>query len=230
MTASRSSLDAAERTFRRLGATVAFLALAAALIGIGRGLGRPSARQPGRPQLAHGPGSLAAATAGFLGASAFLWRPLPIAPGPRARALASGVGSVALLSGLGLYLAGRAALGPAYNVSSTFGARLYRDQRLVTSGPYAVVRHPMYAGLMIAAVGALLLYRTWTTLTFVTALPALVIRARREDEALADRFRAEWAEYRDRVPAWIPRWPPIRGVARPATAPAIEARRGPGRR
>lgn len=148
---------------------------------------------------------LAAATAGFLGASALLWSDLPIAPGPRARALAVGVGATALLAGLGLYLAGMAALGPAYDVSSTFGARLYEGQRLVTSGPYAVVRHPMYVGLAIAAVGALLLYRTWTTLVYAAALPVLAVRARREDVALADAFGSDWVAYRDRVPAWIPR-------------------------
>ena len=184
---------------------VAVVALGAALAGVGRGLQRPAAGQAGRPSVVLGPDALAAATAGFLFASAILWRSLPIALGPRARSLAAVVGGAALLSGLGLYLAGMAALGPAYNVSTTFGARLYRDQRLVTSGPYAIVRHPMYVGLMIAAVGALLLYRTWTTLTLVAALPVLVARARREDEVLADRFGAEWEAYRARVSAWIPR-------------------------
>ena len=134
-----------------------------------------------------------------------MWRRLPLEVGLRARALAAGAGGAGLLSGLGLYLAGLAALGSSYNVSSTFGARLYRDQRLVVSGPYAVVRHPMYAGLTIAAVGGLFLYRTWTTLAFVAALPVLVVRARREDEVLAQQFGAQWRAYRDRVPGWIPR-------------------------
>ena len=192
------------RALRCLGGMVAVVALGAALAGIGRGLRRPVAGQAGRPGVVLGPDALAAATAGFLFASAILWRSLPIALGPRARSLAAVVGGAALLSGLGLYLAGMAALGPAYNVSSTFGARLYRDQRLVTSGPYAIVRHPMYVGLMIAAAGALFLYRTWTTLAFVAALPVLVARARREDEVLADRFAAEWEAYRARVSAWIP--------------------------
>lgn len=149
--------------------------------------------------------ALAAATAGFLGASAILWRPLPVAPGVGGRALAAGTGATALLAGLGLYLAGMAALGPAYDVSSTFGARLHEGQRLITAGPYAVVRHPMYVGLAIAAVGALLLYRTRTTLAYVAALPVLAVRARREDVALADAFGPDWVTYRDRVPAWIPR-------------------------
>lgn len=98
-----------------------------------------------------------------------------------------------------------AALGPAYDVSSASGAPLHRDQRLVTTGPYALVRHPMYTGLAIAAVGGLLLYRTWTTVLFVGLLPVLIARARREEGALAERFGSAWASYCDRVPAWLPR-------------------------
>jgi protein-S-isoprenylcysteine O-methyltransferase Ste14 len=62
----------------------------------------------------------------------------------------------------------------------------------------------MYVGLALAAIGALLLYRTWTTLAFVAMLPVLVARARREEESLAERFGARWDSYRRRVPAWIP--------------------------
>ncbi|MFZ5854425.1 MAG: methyltransferase family protein [Chloroflexota bacterium] len=149
--------------------------------------------------------ALIAATAGFVGLSATLWRPLPIALGVPARALAAGAEAASMLGGLGLYLAGMAALGPAYDVSSEFGARVHEGQRLVTSGPYAVVRHPMYLGLAITAVSGLLLYRTWTTLADVAALPVLVVRARREDEVLAEAFGHDWATYRDRVSEWIPR-------------------------
>jgi len=201
---ARSSLDWVERALRSLGALAALAALVAALVGIASGRRGPRAESAGGPDVGE-PASLAAATAGFLGASAILWRPLPIAVGVRARALAAGTGAAAMLGGLGLYLAGMAALGPAYDVSSTLGARLHEGQRLVTSGPYAVVRHPMYLGLAIAAVGGLLLYRTWTSLVYVAALPVLVVRARREDETMADAFGPAWAAYRAGVPAWIPR-------------------------
>ena len=63
----------------------------------------------------------------------------------------------------------------------------------------------MYLGLAITAVSGLLLYRTWTTLADVAALPVLVVRARREDEVLAEAFGHDWATYRDRVSEWIPR-------------------------
>jgi len=63
----------------------------------------------------------------------------------------------------------------------------------------------MYVGLMLASVGGLLLYRTWTALWLVVQLPVLVVRAAREEEALAAEFGAAWEAYRDRVPGWLPR-------------------------
>jgi Cu+-exporting ATPase len=93
-----------------------------------------------------------------------------------------------------------------YKVSSGFGVQLNVRHRLVTHGPFALVRHPMYLGLQVAAVGGLLLYRTWT-FVFVTAnFLALAIRAKREEQALAIEFGDQWNAYARRVPAWIPRF------------------------
>lgn len=215
MRTAGSRLDAAERTLRRLGAVASLAALLAAFTGVARAR-RPGVGSAGRPATGEAV-ALAAATAGFLAASASLWRPLPIALGVPARALAAVTGAAGLLGGLGLYLAGMAALGPAYDVSSTFGARVHEGQRLITWGPYAIVRHPMYAGLAIATVGGLVLYRTWTSLVYVVALPVLVIRARREDAALADSFGADSADYRNRVPGWVPR-PCLPALLKPPTS------------
>lgn len=204
MSVAGSPLDAAERALRRVGGAAAPFALVAALVGIARGR-RRRLGSAGEPDVG-GAIALVATTAGFVAASAILWRPIPITLAlPAARALVVATGATGLLGGLGLYLAGMAALGPAYDVSSTFGARLHDGQRLVTSGPYSVVRHPMYLGLTIAAVGASLLYRTWTALAYVVSLPVLVVRARREDEVLAAAFGAAWEAYRDQVPGWFPR-------------------------
>ena len=95
-----------------------------------------------------------------------------------------------------------------YNVSSSFGAQLYADQQLVTRGPFAYVRHPMYLGILVASFGGLLLYRTWTLVFTTLNFLALTVRARREEQALAAEFGEQWEAYRRRVPGWIPR---IRG-------------------
>lgn len=63
----------------------------------------------------------------------------------------------------------------------------------------------MYAGLIAVGFGGLLIYRTWTWVFIAAIAPALFLRARREEQALAVRFGEEWDAYATRVPAWIPR-------------------------
>jgi protein-S-isoprenylcysteine O-methyltransferase Ste14 len=69
----------------------------------------------------------------------------------------------------------------------------------------------MYLGLQVAAIGGLLLYRTWTFVFITVNFLALAIRAKREEQALAMEFGDQWEAYVRCVPAWIPRF---RGKAR----------------
>jgi protein-S-isoprenylcysteine O-methyltransferase Ste14 len=140
----------------------------------------------------------------YFGLCYALWRPLPWAPSPAARAVALALGAILFFPGVGLVLWGRLTLGEAYNASLSSGAQLLSGQPLITRGPFALVRHPMYLGINLVAIGGLLLYRTWT-FAFGLTLVALIIRARLEEEVLAVEFGEQWEEYRRRVPSWIPR-------------------------
>jgi protein-S-isoprenylcysteine O-methyltransferase Ste14 len=132
---------------------------------------------------------------------------MPIRPGPAGRAVLAVGGLGLVATGLGLAIAGRVGLGASYRPSSTRGFTLAPGHRLVTSGAYGLVRHPMYLGLSLAAVGALALFRTWSTLLFVAQVPVLVVRARREDGLLASTYGDAWRRYADRVPFLFPRRP-----------------------
>lgn len=87
------------------------------------------------------------------------------------------------------------------------GARVLIGHRLVAMGPYARVRHPIYAGL-----GALLI-ATGLALSQTNALlgGALLygigtaVRIRREEALLYGTLGDEYAEYARRVPAVVPR-------------------------
>jgi protein-S-isoprenylcysteine O-methyltransferase Ste14 len=62
-----------------------------------------------------------------------------------------------------------------------------RGQQVVEAGPYAVVRHPIYAGNLILMAGAPLLLGSWGGLAATIALfvPLLVLRAILEERALS---------------------------------------------
>lgn len=202
---SNTGLDDLERWLRRLGGGGALLVLICLYAGLWRSLRQTLAGAGQKPRPVRRGAGLLAASALFFGACVRGWRPLPWRLTRVGRALTLALGAPLLAAGLGLVAWGQAALGEMFNYSTGLGAPLYAQQRLITTGPYALVRHPMYAGYNLAALGALLLYRTWTALLLVPAAMALVFRARREEAALAEHFGAAWSEYGQRVPGWLPR-------------------------
>jgi protein-S-isoprenylcysteine O-methyltransferase Ste14 len=77
---------------------------------------------------------------------------------------------------------------------------------LVTSGAYRLVRHPLYVGECVAALGALLpVVAPLTMLVFGGYCLCQVVRARLEERVLAATF-PEYLAYRRRTPALLP-WP-----------------------
>jgi len=222
-----SGLDRAERSAHRLGALVAIAAATTAPPGMVRVV-RERGPAGGRPELVFTPLRLLLIGAGWFGAAAAGWRPLPVRPSQPSRWMLLAAGLGLYLAGMGLAVAGRLALGSSYRPSSTLGATLAPNHRLVTRGPFAIVRHPMYLGLALAALGALALYRTWSTMLFVLQVPVLVVRAHREEELLARTFGGAWEQYAARVPAWLPRGAHPSGVVLPETADAGGASVRPG--
>ena len=69
---------------------------------------------------------------------------------------------------------------------------------LVTHGPYRYIRHPMYASLLLAGVGLLLISCTWLRLAAFLALwLVLYCKLRIEEKLLADHF-PDYARYQKR--------------------------------
>jgi protein-S-isoprenylcysteine O-methyltransferase Ste14 len=72
-------------------------------------------------------------------------------------------------------------------------------QRVIATGPYAVVRHPMYASALLYLVGtSLALGSYWGLLAFATMMPFLIWRMLDEDRVLA-RDLPGYTEYQRRV-------------------------------
>ena len=191
-----------------LGGVCAFSVLGILLYGVWKG----TRRQPGRTVGLKGawlrsPIFYFAASVFFFGIAWLGWIPLPVNLSSLTRTVLLAIGALLYFPGLALLLWGRLALGRDYFVSTGLGAQLFKDQTLVTTGPYAYVRHPMYLGLMLAAVGSLLIYMTWTTLYFACMSPMILMRSRREEEALAAEFGDQWREYCKLVPGLIPHIP-----------------------
>ena len=85
------------------------------------------------------------------------------------------------------------------------------EHRLVTRGPYARVRHPIYTGLLGLALGAALTYGfgIWLAVLVIT-VPFVLRRVYVEDRMMASTFGTEYDAYRARVPALFPSISPSR--------------------
>ena len=74
-----------------------------------------------------------------------------------------------------------------------------KDQRVISTGPYALVRHPMYAGGLLYLLGTPLALGSWWGLApFAATLPFLIWRLI-DEEAFLVRNLPGYAEYRNKV-------------------------------
>jgi protein-S-isoprenylcysteine O-methyltransferase Ste14 len=88
----------------------------------------------------------------------------------------------------------------------TYAARVIKGHELITQGPYAVVRNPIYLGMfgVILATG-LVFSRWWTFLIAVVFfLIGNRIRIRTEEQLLHETFGPQFEDYARRVPAFLP--------------------------
>ena len=108
-----------------------------------------------------------------------------------------------ILPGILLFIAGAA--GSAWAVLAARDDDMAHSPRLLTAGPYAFSRNPMYLGWLLITLGlALLLRSAWlvfTTLGAVFYLHAVTIPA--EERELQQRFGAAYETYRNRVRRWL---------------------------
>ncbi|MGN6811870.1 MAG: methyltransferase [Thermomicrobiales bacterium] len=113
-------------------------------------------------------------------------------------------GLVLELLGLGLATWARSVLGQHW----TGRVALTANQPLTTSGPYRLARHPLYTGILAAALGTAIGEGRLRGLAGVALLVAAYRRkVGYEEPALREHFGAAYAAYAATVPAFIPRLP-----------------------
>ncbi|HEY3329195.1 MAG TPA: isoprenylcysteine carboxylmethyltransferase family protein [Capsulimonadaceae bacterium] len=118
------------------------------------------------------------------------------------------IGALLMVAGAAVNVLGRVSLGSNWANQAT----MYADQSLVTSGVFALVRHPLYSSLIAMFFGSALLFQNAaaalaTALVFV---PAMYYRASLEERLLSARFDG-YAAYQKRVGMLFPRIVKSRG-------------------
>lgn len=84
--------------------------------------------------------------------------------------------------------------------------QLRAEHRLITYGPYAHIRHPMYSGIMGFGVGLALVSANWVTVALVAlVVVGLVLRIPREEQMLIEEFGQTYRDYMQRTGSLLPR-------------------------
>jgi protein-S-isoprenylcysteine O-methyltransferase Ste14 len=121
--------------------------------------------------------------------------------GPAALALAA-MGCLLAAVGAAVLLRSRLELGSAWSLV----AKADEATGLVTTGPYRLVRHPVYLGLLMLASGEALAFGSWpAALVLLTGIgPTFLWRAVREERVLRLTFGERFDSYRKQTRMIVP--------------------------
>jgi protein-S-isoprenylcysteine O-methyltransferase Ste14 len=111
------------------------------------------------------------------------------------------VGFILGLAGLGLLAWSQAELGRQWSTN----LQLRQDHRLVTSGPYATIRHPLYTSMLIFEIGFALLTANWIFVAFAGLVTAgLWLRVPKEEQMMLEQFGEEYRGYMKHTHRFFP--------------------------
>ena len=122
-------------------------------------------------------------------------RPLPLSPGM------AETGVALTILGCAFAIWARLALGANWSGRPT----VKTGHELIVSGPYALARHPIYTGILLAAIGTALADLQWRRLIGVAIIAAaMVMKIRQEERLMMETFPDAYPRYRRSVKALIP--------------------------
>ena len=100
------------------------------------------------------------------------------------------------LSGIGMLYAAHRTLGKNYEAAIA----LKNPSALVTTGPYAIMRHPIYFGALLMGIGTELALASPYMLIVILLMPLIVWQIHREERLLSSVFKDAWAAYKNNTP------------------------------
>lgn len=85
--------------------------------------------------------------------------------------------------------------------------QLTKDHHLVTTGPYAYIRHPLYTGMVGWCISLPLLTANWIFLAFCAlSLAGLLWRVPKEERMMIEAFGEEYKAYQKHTGRFLPKW------------------------
>ncbi len=93
-----------------------------------------------------------------------------------------------------------------YHLGKNWGMpmSIKENPELVTSGPYTYVRHPIYAGILLAILGSTLTGNLGWLIVFLIIAIFFILSARKEEALMREKFPTEYGSYMKRTKMIIP--------------------------
>lgn len=112
------------------------------------------------------------------------------------------LGTIGIITGCCMNIIGRFNLGRNW----ANHIKIYDEHVLVHEGMYRLVRHPLYASIMLMFYGSVLVYRNILCLILITFIfiPFMYYRAKQEENLLSNTFK-EYAEYKKKTGMFFPK-------------------------
>ena len=111
------------------------------------------------------------------------------------------IGLIIAIPGFILMQAGEKYLAKQFSIEVT----LQKDHKLIQSGPYKVIRHPRYLGILIFFTGIALTFRSLLGIFTILALAFVLIwRVFTEEKMMYEEFGKEWEEYQNKTWRLVP--------------------------
>ncbi len=110
----------------------------------------------------------------------------------------SWVGALLTVIGVAFAIWGR------YDLGRDWGTHPKKDHKLVTSGAYEYVRHPIYAGAMLALFGSALTGSVVAVAMFIISIIFCLRRVGKEERMMLSLFPGQYPAYQARTKKFIP--------------------------
>ena len=111
------------------------------------------------------------------------------------------IGLALTIAGLGFAAWARFTIGRNWGGAIT----VQQDHELMQRGPYAIVRHPIYSGFMLATLGTAIILGEYGGLISVALIVlAWGYKARLEESFMIEQFGVQYEDYRRRVKGLVP--------------------------
>ena len=112
------------------------------------------------------------------------------------------LGFIFVLIGVIIAVSARKTLG--VNWAHAYQYQIKKEQELVTTGVYSLIRHPIYSGLCLAYIGGELVAQSYLVLIGILFLMGGYWQARQEEAILIEHFGKDYTNYLKRTKMFIP--------------------------